>query len=36
MAGYFGGVVNLIVMRIADFMMLFPMIILALLLASMP
>ena len=33
-AGYFGGAVNLIVMRIADFMMPFPMIVLALLLAS--
>jgi peptide/nickel transport system permease protein len=33
-AGYFGGIVNLFVMRIADFMMPFPMIVLALLLAS--
>ena len=36
-AGYFGGVVNLIVMRIADFMMPFPMIVLALLgIATVP
>jgi len=34
LAGYFGGIVNMIIMRFTDFLMPFPMIVLALLLAA--